>query len=135
MRSSSCGSLSGFVLDVLWLFLPVLIVLTARIKDPEKRSAPMLLMAIAPFLVVNITRLDNIGAGGGGAGDDWFQILHSVPFLLHAFALSLASRRWGRLGRQRRAAFLLTMALVIVPVATAAARYSFLLLRNPEGGT
>lgn len=127
-------SLPGFILDVLWLFLPVLIVLTARITDPERRSAPILLLAIAPFLVVNMTRMDNTRAGGGGTGDDWFQILHGVPFLLHAFALSLTSRRWGRLGRPRRAAFLLTLALVIVPVAAAAARYSLLLLRNPESG-
>jgi hypothetical protein len=91
-------------------------------------------MGIAPILVVNMTRIDNIAEGGGGAGDDWLQILHSVPFLLHAFALSLASWRWGRLGRPRRAAVLLTMALAIVPVATAAARYSVLLLRNPENG-
>jgi hypothetical protein len=129
----SGGSLPGFRLDVLWLFLPALIVLAARIKDPEKRSAPILLMGIAPILVVNTTRMENIAAGGAGA-DDWLQILHSVPFLLHAFALSLASRRWGRLGRQRRAAVLLTMALAIVPVATAAARYSLLLVRNPESG-
>jgi len=128
------GSLPGFVLDVLWLFLPVLIVLVARITDPEKRSAPILLLGVAPFLVVNTSRIDNIRAGGGGTGGDWLQILHSVPFLLHAFALSLASRRWGRLGRRRRAAFLLTLALVIVPVTVVAARYSLLLLRNPESG-
>jgi hypothetical protein len=127
-------SLPGFVPDVLWLLLPALIVLAARIKDPEKRSAPILLMAIAPILVVNTTRLDNITAGGGGAGEDWLQLLHSVPFLLHAFALSLASRRWGQLGRQRRAAIVLTMVLATVPVAAAAARYSLLLLRNPEDG-
>ncbi|MBF8300548.1 MAG: hypothetical protein HW394_918, partial [Acidobacteria bacterium] len=51
-----------------------------------------------------------------------------------AFALSLASRRWGRLGRPRRAVFLLALALVIVPAAAAAARYSFGLLRDPESG-
>lgn len=128
------GILLGVVLDALWLFLPVLIVLSARVTDPDKRSAPLLAMAIAPFLIVNTTRMDNTRAGGGGTGDDWFQMLHSVPFLLHAFALSVASRRWGGLGRQRRAAFLLTVALMIVPVAAAAARYSLQLLRNPEGG-
>jgi hypothetical protein len=130
----SSGSLPGVVFDVLWLLLPALIVLTARIEDPEKRSAPFLLMGLAPILVVNITGLEHIAETGGGAGDDWLQILHSVPFLLHAFALSLVSRRWARLGRRRRAVVLLTMALAIVPVATAAARYSVLLLRNPEGG-
>ena len=128
------GRLPGFVLDILWLFLPALIVVAASIKDPEKRSAPFLLMGIAPILVVNTTRLDNVRTGGGGTGGDWMQILHSTPFLLHAFALSLASRRWDRLGRPRRAAFLLTMALMIVPVAVVAARYSLALLRTPESG-
>jgi hypothetical protein len=132
----SSGSVSGVVFDVLWLLVPALIVLTARIEDPEKRSAPFLLMGLAPILVVNMTGLEYIAetGAGAGAGDDWLQILHSVPFLLHAFALSLVSRRWARLGRRRRAAVLLTMAFAIVPVVTAAARYSVLLVRNPEGG-
>jgi len=128
------GSVPGLLVDVLWLFLPVLIVLTAGVRDPERRSAPVLLMAIAPIVIVNATRLDNITAGGGGAGEDWLQVLHPVPFLLHAFALSVAGRRWGLLGRRRRAAVLLTMALAIVPVAAAAARYSLMLLRSPEDG-
>ena len=128
------GSLPGFGFDILWLVLPALIVLTARITDPERRSAPLLLMGLASILIVNTTRLNNTGETGGGVGDDWLQILHSMPFLLHAFALSLASSRWGRLGRPRRAAVLLTMALAIVPVAGAAARYSLLLLRSPESG-
>ncbi|MET0212533.1 MAG: hypothetical protein ABW292_06000 [Vicinamibacterales bacterium] len=130
----SSGGLSGIAFDLLWLLLPALIVLTARIEDPEKRSAPFLLMGLAPILVVNVTGLEHIAETGGGAGDDWLQILHSVPFLLHAFALSLASWRWAKLGPRRRAAVLLTMALAIVPVVTAAARYSVLLVRNPEGG-
>jgi hypothetical protein len=128
------GALAGVGFDLLWLLLPAIVVLTARIEDPEKRSAPFLLMGLAPILVVNMTGLEHIAETGGGAGDDWLQILHSVPFLLHAFALSLVSRRWASLGRRRRAAVLLTMALAIVPVTTAAARYSVLLLRNPEGG-
>jgi hypothetical protein len=128
------GNVAGFALDILWLLLPVMIVMSAGIADPEKRSAPILLMGIAPVLVVNSTRMDNLIAGGGGTGGDWLQILHPVPFLLHAFALSIASRRWNRLGRRRRAAFLLTIVLATVPVAVAAARYSVLLLRNPENG-
>lgn len=134
LREMAVRSPAGFVLDLLWLSLPVFIVLTARIKDPERRSAPILLMAIAPLLVVNVTRMDNTKAGGGGTGDDWFQILHAVPFLLHAFALSLASVRWGRLGSPRRAAFLVVLALVVVPVTAAAGRYSYLLVRNPSSG-
>jgi hypothetical protein len=84
---------------------------------------------------VNLSRLDNTRAGGGGSGDDWLQILHAVPFLLHAFALSLAARRWSRLGRARRIAFLLVTALTVLPVALAAGRYSIQLVRNPTSGT
>jgi hypothetical protein len=127
---------SPFVFDLLWLFLPVLIVLSARLRDPERKSAPLLLWAIGPLVVTNTTRLDNtgVGIGGAGAGDDWIQVLHPVPFLLHAFALSLASRRWDALGRGRRAAVLLTMGLMIAPVAAAAASYSWRLLRDPASG-
>ena len=128
------GSLIGFVSDVLWLSLPVVVVLTARIKDPDRQSAPILLMAVAPIVIVSTTRLDNVSTGGGGTGGDWVQLLYSVPFLLHALGLSLAGRRWERLGPQRRAAFLLTIALVTWPVATVAACYSLPLLGNPERG-
>ena len=129
------GNVPGVALDVLWLFLPVIIVMSAGITDPQKRSAPLLLMGLAPVLVVNSTRMDNIIAGGGGTGGDWLQILHPVPLLLHAFALSIASCRWDRLGPRRRAATLLTIVLATVPVAVAAARYSVLLLSNPESGS
>jgi hypothetical protein len=128
------GTLPGVAVDVAWLLLPALIVWTAGIRDPEKRSSPLLLMAIAPILVVNITRLEHVASTGGGKGDDWLQILHTSPFLFHAFALSLASRRWDRLGAGRRAAVVVTMALAIAPVVVAAGRYSQLLIRNPENG-
>lgn len=127
-------SVAGFVLDVMWLFLPALVILAARTGDPAKRSAPLLLMGIGPLLVVNLTRTDSVGPPGGGSRDDWLQILHAVPFLVHAFVLSLASRRWDRLGRPQRVAFLLVVALTIAPVTIAAGRYLFLLVRNPESG-
>jgi hypothetical protein len=128
------GTLPGLAVDVAWLLLPAVIVWTAGIADPAKRSSPLLLMAIAPILVVNVTRMEHVASTGGGAGDDWLQILHTSPFLFHAFALSLASRRWDRLGATRRAAVLATMALAVAPVALAAGRYSLLLVRNPENG-
>ena len=78
--------------------------------------------------------LDLRPGGGGGSGSNWIQLLTPVPFLLYAFALSFANKRWELLGYRRRAAFLLTAALVIVPETTAATRYSFLFLRNHEGG-
>ena len=128
------GNIPGLALDVVWMLLPVLIVLSAGITDPERRSAPFLWLVIAPLIVVNATRMDNTRPGGGGTGDDWFQMLHTVPFFIHAFTLSLASRRWEQLGRRRRTAFLLILALTIGPVAVAAAHYSVLLLRAPESG-
>ena len=124
-----------FVTDVLWWSLPVLVVSGARIGDPDARSTPLLLWSIAPLLVVNTTHLlDLRPGGGGGSGSDWIQLLTPVPLLFYAFALSFANRRWELLGYRRRAAFLLTVALMIVPGVTAAARYSLLLLRNHESG-
>lgn len=128
------GHVPGLAFDVVWLLLPVLVVLSAGVTDPEGRSAPYLWLVIAPLIVVNATRMDNTRPGGGGTGDDWFQMLHTVPFFLHAFTLSVASRRWGQLGRGRRTAFLLTLALTIGPVAVAAAHYSARLLQSPESG-
>ena len=123
-----------FVTGVLWWSLPVLVVSGTRIGDPDARSTPLLLWSIAPLLVVNTTHLLDLRGGRGGSVSDWIQILHPVPFLLYAFALSFANRRWELLGYRRRAAFLLTVALVIVPGVTAAARYSLLLLHNHESG-
>ena len=128
------GHLGWVAIDVAWLLLPVLIVATAKADDSERRSIPILLLGVAPLLVVNATRMDNTRAGGGGTGDDWFQILHAVPFLMHAFAISVVSRRWQRLGLRRRGAVLLALALVVAPVTIAAAHYSLRLLREPESG-
>lgn len=128
------GGVRGWLVDVVWLLLPALIVLTAGIRDPEKRSAPFLLMAVAPLIVMNATRLVHVGDGGEGAGLDWVQISHPVPFLAHAFALSLAGRRWTALGRPRRIAFLVTLALAIAPAAAVAARYSSRLLDDRRTG-
>jgi preprotein translocase subunit SecE len=129
------GTVVGSTFDLLWLCFPLLVVLSAGIQDPGRRSTPYLLMAIAPLVVVNVSRLDSTQAGGGGTGDDWLQTLHAVPFLLHAFALSVAARRWPRLGRPRRVAFLVAAVLAIVPVSLAAGRYSSRLIRDPESGT
>ncbi|MBI4887938.1 MAG: hypothetical protein HY824_12660 [Acidobacteria bacterium] len=128
------GGLGWLAADVLWLFLPVLVVATARLTDPEARSAPMLIMAIGPLLVMNATRLAHVVQGGGGAGLDWVQISHAVPFLVHGFALSLASRRWTRLGRSRRLGFLLALALALAPIVTVAGRYTSRLIGNPARG-
>jgi hypothetical protein len=128
------GNIPGMTVDVLWLLLPAAIALSAGLRGPERRSAPLLLIGLAPLIVVNATRMDNTRPGGGGTGDDWFQMLHVVPFVLHAFVLSLGSRRWITLGPGRRAAFLIATAMIAWPVAAAAGHYSMLILRDPASG-
>ena len=124
----------GALFDSLWLFLPVLIVLGAKVRDAETPRTSLLLMAVAPLLVVNTTRLVHVSQGGEGAGLDWVQIPHSVPFLVHAFALSLAGRGWRHFGLPRRVAFLVALALAVAPVTIAAGRYSSGLLQDRTRG-
>ncbi len=126
----------GFVLDALWLLLPAAIVISVGMPRADRRSASLLVMAVAPLVVMNVTRLENVGAGlgGGGAGDDWVQIAHAVPVLLHAFALSFASHRWTTLARGRRAAVLVTIALTVAPAMIAAGRYTVAVAADPSSG-
>ena len=133
-RFGERGRLIGLTADLLWLFLPVLIVGLARARDPEARSLPLLLLGLAPFIVVNVTRSIDVRPGGGGASDDWLQTLLPVPFLVHAFVLSFASRRWPQLGRVIRAAFLFVMVLTIAPAVFVAGRYSRVLILDHEEG-
>lgn len=128
------GRVVGFTSDILRMLMPAVIVGIARITDPEARSTPLLAWAIAPLLVVNATRMIDVRAGGGGADDDWLQILHAMPFLLHAFSLSVASRRWDRLGYPLRAVVLLAIGWAVVPVVATATQYSVRLLRDPASG-
>jgi hypothetical protein len=83
---------------------------------------------------VNMTRLGHVGNGGEGAGLDWVQIPRSVPFMMHAFALSLASRRWNAIAARRRVAFLIASAVILTPVIIAAQTYTVRLLQFPETG-
>ena len=126
------GRLTGLAFDALWLLLPAIIAATAGSAPPTRGSStPFLVMALGPILVVNATHLST---GGGGSGGDWLQVLHPVPFLLHAFVLSVASARWNVMGAGRRAAFLLAVAVAVAPVAAAAGRYTTQLLQQPETG-
>jgi hypothetical protein len=133
-RFGERGRLIGLAADVLWLLLPVLIVGVARVRDPEARSLPLLLFGLAPFIVVNVTRSIDVRPGGGGASDDWLQTLLPVPFLMHAFVLSVANRRWPRLGSAVRVAFVATMALTIAPAVFVAGRYARVLIIDHEEG-
>ena len=122
-----------FLADILWLVLPALLLVGARTNRPEWQTS-FLLMAIAPVILVNVTRLVHVAETGGGAGDDWMQILHSTPFMLHALALTIIGSQWNRLGGSRRTVVLLALLSVVAPVVVAAGRYSYLLVRNPENG-
>jgi hypothetical protein len=57
-----------------------------------------------------------------------------VPFVLHAFVLAFVGQRWMGLGAALRAAVIALMALAFLPAAVVAARYSSVLLREPERG-
>ena len=134
VNATGLVSARGLLIDGLWLLLPALIVLAPRAEAVDQRSAALLLMALGPLIVINTTRLVHVGNGGAGAGLDWVQIPRSVPYLIHAFALSVASRRWSYLGRARRVAFVLASAVVITPVVIAALSYSSRVLKVPDGG-
>jgi hypothetical protein len=125
--------LLGFCLDAAWLLVPALVVLKGRPNDPEWRSLPYLLLAVGPFIVVNV--MHPVGVHTGiGADDDWGQIMLPVPLLAHAFVLSLAGQRWADIGGTIRASFLVLLALAVLPPALAAERYSRRLIVEPELG-
>jgi hypothetical protein len=61
-------------------------------------------------------------------------VLQAVPFLLHAFALSVAGSAWTRLGAAWRASVLAAMVLATAPVVVAAALYLQGLIERPQDG-
>ena len=126
--------LLGLLADLVWVFLPVLMVVAARPNDPETRSLPLLLVGVAPFIVVNLTRAVDIRSGGSGATGDWLQILLPAPFVLHAVVLNFVGRRWDGLAVGLRAAVLVVMALTVLPAVFVAGRYSRILISDPESG-
>jgi hypothetical protein len=127
LNENSPISPHGFGVDVLWLFLPAFAVLAMTRVHIDPSSARFLLMALGPLVVINVSQLVP-------GGEDWFQIAHTVPFMVHAFALSLAGRYWHVLTRPARVGFVLASAAVIAPVVVAAEMYSSHLLRVPESG-
>jgi hypothetical protein len=127
--------LAGLASDLIWVLLPMLIVIGASsIAHADRLRVPLLLFGVAPFLVVNLTRTIDTRPGAGGATDDWIQILLPVPVLLHAFVLSVVGQHWAGIGRGRRVAVLVVMALAVAPAAVVAGRYSGVLMRHPEQG-
>ena len=133
-RMSERGALSGLAIDLLWLSLPVAVVAAARAPASGPPSLPLLLLAIAPLIVVNTTSAVDVRPGGGGGTDDWLQILSPFAVLLHAFVLAFANRRWPALGRPFRTAYVVLVALAVLPVVWVAGRYSLVLVLAPERG-
>jgi hypothetical protein len=126
-------ALGGVLADTLWILLPALVVVASGARDPEGRSLPWLVMAMAPLVVVNSLRSIDVRPGGG-VDDDWLQVALPVPLLLHAFVISLAGWRWNRLGPGVRAAVTGLLALSVLPPAAVAARYVGRLVLTPELG-
>jgi hypothetical protein len=133
----SHGGLRWFVYDVAWLLLPALVVVLAGRKDPGPTSLPLLAFALAPFIVVNVLRLEDLRRGFGISSmneDDWRQVVMPIPVLLHAFVLSVVGRRWLHLGALCRSAVTIVIVAAVAPAVAAAARYATVLVEQPERG-
>jgi hypothetical protein len=131
------GGVSWFLYDVAWLLLPALVILPARLASGEGRSVPYLLLAVAPFIVVNLLQSVDLRKDFGIGSmneDDWRQIMLPVPLLLHAFVLSVIGPRWSRLGAGRRSPVLLAVLLVALPPLYVGVRYARVLALEPESG-
>ena len=128
------NGLSGLGLDLAWVLAPALILWGARGDGSKEGSLAFFALGIAPLIVVNVTRSLDIRPGHDGATNDWLQVLLPVPLLMRAFVLHAAGSHWARLGRLRRRAFLALVVMAIVPPAFVAAKYSRLLLREPQSG-
>ena len=126
------GGLLGCGLDAAWLFAPALVV-TAAPERSGRRATSLLAFAFAPFLIVNTFQAVSVRPIAN-VDEDWFQILLPVPFLLRAFAASLAEARWTRLTRGQRMLFLGIVVLSVLPPAIVSARYAVQLMVHPEQG-
>jgi hypothetical protein len=133
-RYSERNLLGGLGLDVAWVLLPLLVLAPWKAGEKSAPTLPLLLMSVAPFVVVNVTRSIDVRPGGGGPTDDWLQVMLAVPFLLHAFVLAFASQRWRRLNLGSRVVFGVLIALAVLPVVVVAGRYSQVLIRDHENG-
>jgi hypothetical protein len=124
---------AGFGADVVWLLLPALIAVTVAPGIRDGRSLPLLLFAVASFILANTLHASG-GAGFPRHDDDWLQLMLAVPLLLRAFVLSVVGQRWTRFGTVGRTAILCAVALAVVPPLAAAANYATVLIRDPKNG-
>lgn len=133
-RMDERDALLGLVFDVAWVLLPAALVARTARTGSDARGLPLFLYALAPFLVVNVTASIDQRPGGGGASDDWLQVLLPVPFILHAFVLAAASACWTAVHAATRAAVLVLLAASIVPPVVVAGRYARVLVQDPQNG-
>jgi hypothetical protein len=133
-RMDERDALLGLAADVAWVLLPAALVARANRPAAAAAGLPLFPYVLAPFLVVNVTASIDQRPGGGGASDDWLQVLLPVPFLLHAFVLAFASARWPALRTRARVAFLALLACSIAPSVFVAGRYARVLAREPQEG-
>ena len=131
------GGLGFFAVDVAWLLLPAAI--AWRLGRAEKGGPgwPLLLFALAPFLVVNTLRLVDLRRDFGVSSmneDDWRQIMLPVPVLLHAVVVGVVGHRWVGLDRLGRTACGVAVIAGLLPPIAVAVQYGRVLLDNPERG-
>lgn len=127
------GRLPGFIADLAWLLLPIAVVWPVRRERSQRSVLPLLAFAIAPLVIVNVLRANDLRPGRG-IDYDWLQLVLCVPILLHASVLALAGSRWGTISTARRAVFAGVVALSVIPAAVSAAQYGRVALLQPEAG-
>jgi hypothetical protein len=125
---------ASLAIDVLLTVIPALVVWAGTWRVRGHGARPWLLFAVSPFLVVNATRAVDMRTGGGGATDDWLQILTPVPFLLRVWVLAFAGERWAALSVRFRRGFLVLLAITVLPSLIVAGRYAGVLMTQPGEG-
>lgn len=126
------GGLLGFGLDLVWLFVPALIMATT-VWRLGIRTVALLGFVLAPLLVVNTIGAVSVSPFATVA-EDWVQIVLAVPLLVRAFVIAIAGVAWTRAGLVRRRLFSLVVALTVLIPSIVSVRYAGVLLTHPEQG-
>jgi hypothetical protein len=127
------GNVGAFVADLAWLLLPALLVLPVRSGEVRGQGLALVMFAVAPLVLVNALRSEDLRPGRG-VDNDWFQVLLPLPLIVRALVVHVAGQRWAHLGAGLRSAFVAAAGVALVPSVIAAAYYSRLLIVNPEDG-
>lgn len=131
---ASTDGVASLAIDVLLAVIPAVIIWAGTWRVREHQALPWLMFAVLPFIIVNATRAVDMRAGGGGATEDWLQILIAVPFLLRAWVLAFAGERWSALSVRYRRGFLVLLAITILPSLIVGGRYIGVLITRPSEG-